>query len=144
MPVPCLALLRWQFELAWSLLEHHLERLEPEDFLWEPSPHCFTVRRDAEGRWVPDWEEPEPDPTPNPTIAWVTWHIGWWLTTTIEHVHGRTPPDRTEIMWPGDVSRHLLRMAKDGKPMSNLPLLNRPGFDGGSGYATSQIGGLAV
>jgi hypothetical protein len=61
------AVVRWQFDLAWALLDFHLERLEPDDFLWEPSPHCFTVRRDADGVWVADWEEPEPDPAPNPT-----------------------------------------------------------------------------
>ena len=33
-------LLRWQFELTWSLFEYHLERLEDEDFLWEPGPLC--------------------------------------------------------------------------------------------------------
>jgi len=26
-------LLRWQFDLTWSLLDLHLERLKPEDFL---------------------------------------------------------------------------------------------------------------
>ncbi|MDQ1499445.1 MAG: hypothetical protein QOI86_2785, partial [Actinomycetota bacterium] len=32
--------LRWQFDLAWSLLELHLNRLEPGDFLWQPAPGC--------------------------------------------------------------------------------------------------------
>ncbi|UBU10563.1 DinB family protein [Nonomuraea gerenzanensis] len=95
-------LLRWQFEFTWSLFEYHLERLEPGDFLWEPAPHCWTVRRDAEGRWEPDWAESEPDPVPVPTIAWVSWHIGWWWSVSIDHVQGRVPRERAEVRWPGD------------------------------------------
>ncbi|MEV0224196.1 DinB family protein [Streptomyces sp. NPDC050704] len=96
-------LLRWQFDLTWSLFDYHLERLEPEDFLWEPTPDCcWTVRPDADGAWVPDWAETEPDPVPVPTIGWLSWHIGWWWGTTIDHARGRTPRDRTEFTWPGD------------------------------------------
>ncbi|QER89729.1 DinB family protein [Streptomyces tendae] len=95
-------LLRRQFDLTWSLFEYHLERLEPEDFLWEPAPHCWTVRRAADGTWVPDWAETEPDPVPVPTIAWVSWHIGWWWSVTLDHARGVRPRERTEITWPGE------------------------------------------
>ncbi|MGH7870058.1 MAG: DinB family protein [Candidatus Dormibacteraceae bacterium] len=95
-------LLRWQFDLTWSLLELHLEQLKPEDFLWEPATHCWTVRPGIDGVWRPDWEEPEPEPVPVPTIGWVTWHIGWWWTVSIDHAQGRVPKDRSEIGWPGD------------------------------------------
>ncbi|MDP9848759.1 DinB family protein [Streptosporangium lutulentum] len=93
--------LRWQFDLTWSLLELHLPRLEQEDFLWEPAAHYWTVRP-GDGGWVPDWEETELDPIPVPTIGWVTWHIGWWWSVTIDHAQGRTPREREEIRWPGD------------------------------------------
>lgn len=96
------ALLRGQFDLVWALFEHHLERIEPADFRWEPAPVCWTVRRQPDGRWLPDWAEPEPDPPPIPTAAWLTWHIGWWWTVTLDHAHGRTPHERTAIAWPGD------------------------------------------
>ncbi|MCX4558052.1 DinB family protein [Streptomyces phaeochromogenes] len=97
-------LLRWQFELTWSLFEYHLERLEDEDFLWEPGPLCWTVRPDADGdgRWVADWADAEPDPIPVPTIGWVSWHIGWWWSVAVDHARGRVPRERTEIVWPGD------------------------------------------
>ncbi|GGK73863.1 DinB family protein [Streptomyces flaveus] len=95
-------LLRWQFELTWSLFEYHLERLEPEDFLWEPVPHCWTVRPNQEGTWVPDWADTEPEPVPVPTIGWLSWHIGWWWSVSIDHAQGRTPRERTEITWPDD------------------------------------------
>ena len=95
-------LLRRQFDLTWALFEYHLDRLEPEDFLWEPGPYCWTVRRSADGTWVPDWAETEPDPVPVPTIAWVSWHIGWWWSVATDHLRGRAPRERADVTWPGD------------------------------------------
>lgn len=94
-------LLRRQFDLTWALFEYHLERLEPEDFLWEPAPLCWTLHRADDGTWVPDWSDTEPDPVPVPTIAWLTWHIGWWWSVTLDHVEGRPPRARTDVHWPG-------------------------------------------
>ncbi|GAB3695344.1 DinB family protein [Nocardiopsis oceani] len=96
------ALLRGQYDLTWALFEYHLERLQPEDFLWEPAELCWTVRKGPGGVWTPDWAESEPDPVPVPTIAWLTWHIGWWWTVTLDHTLGRTPQEREEIRWPGE------------------------------------------
>ncbi|MEU5609367.1 DinB family protein [Streptomyces sparsogenes] len=101
-PVSRRALPRWQFELTWALFEYHLERLEPDDFLWEPAAHCWTVRQQPDGTWVPDWADIEPDPVPVPTIGWLTWHIGWWWSMALDHTQGRAPRERTEITWPGD------------------------------------------
>ncbi|PSK98946.1 DinB family protein [Murinocardiopsis flavida] len=94
--------MRWQFDLTWSLFEYHLERVDPGDFLWEPAPVCWTVRRGDDGVWRPDWAEPEPDPVPVPTIGWVSWHIGWWWGVTIDHGQGRAPRERESVTWPGD------------------------------------------
>ncbi|MCI0383593.1 DinB family protein [Streptomyces sp. CNQ085] len=95
-------LLRRQSDLTWALFEYHLERLEPEDFFWEPAPgQCWTVRPDAGGKWVPDWADTEPDPVPVPTIAWLSWHIGWWWGTASDHARGRTPRGRGDVVWPG-------------------------------------------
>ncbi|MFD7502344.1 DinB family protein [Streptomyces sp. NPDC059850] len=94
-------LLRWQFDLTWSLFEYHLERIEPGDFLWEPAPLCWTMHQTADGAWVPDWADAEPDPVPVPTVGWVSWHIGWWWSVTIDHARGRAPRERSEIVWPG-------------------------------------------
>ncbi|CAL9488371.1 DinB family protein [Streptomyces sp. enrichment culture] len=95
-------LLAKQFELTWSLFEYHLERLEPEDFLWEPATPCWTLHRTADGTWVPDWAETEPDPVPVPTVAWLTWHLGWWWSVALDHLDGRPPRERTDIGWPGE------------------------------------------
>ncbi|WP_243787923.1 DinB family protein [Saccharopolyspora gloriosae] len=95
-------LLRWQFELTWSLFEYHLERLDEADFRWEPTPYCWTLRQGADGGWAPDFAEVEPDPVPVPTIAWVAWHIGWWWSVTLDHLQGEPPRDHADIAWPGD------------------------------------------
>jgi hypothetical protein len=90
-------LLRWQFDLTWSLFEYHLAELKPGDFLREPAGLCWTIRQDGS----PDWAETEPDPIPVPTIAWLTWHIGWWWSVALDHATGRAPRGREEITWPG-------------------------------------------
>lgn len=115
MPTSRLGLLRWQFDLTWSLLDYHLERLEADDPLWEPARLCWTVHPTADGGWEPDWAEQEPDPIPVPTIAWTTWHIGWWWTVTIDHLRGRTPRERTDVRWPGDAAGSVewLRRLRD-------------------------------
>lgn len=94
--------LLWQFDLTWALADLHLAALVEDDFFWEPAPLCWTVRPDAVGIWRPDWADTEPDPIPVPTVAWLTWHVLWWWSTTIDKVQGATPRDRDEIVWPGD------------------------------------------
>ncbi|HYH30739.1 MAG TPA: DinB family protein [Pseudonocardia sp.] len=94
-------LLRWQFDLDWSLFELHLEQLEPADFGWEPADRCWTMHPGADGQWTPDWEVPEPEPVPVPTIGWLSWHIDWWWSVTLAHLQRRTPPERSEVRWPG-------------------------------------------
>ncbi|MFD0362291.1 DinB family protein [Nocardia sp. GCM10030253] len=102
MATPRLDLLRWQFDLTWSLAEIHFDTLRPDDYLWQPAAHCWTVRPAADGQWRPDWADVEPDPIPVPTIGWLTWHIGWWWGAAIDHVEGRTPPARADVHWPGN------------------------------------------
>ncbi|MDI3421149.1 DinB family protein [Streptomyces luteolus] len=94
-------LLVGQFEVAWALCDYHLERLVPDDFLWEPAPLCWTLHRTPDGGWRPDWAETEPDPVPVPTVAWLSWHIGWWWTTALAHLRGTTPPEPLDVEWPG-------------------------------------------
>lgn len=96
-------LLRWQFDLTWSLVELHLEQLTSDVLAWEPVSVRWAMRRDEGGRWVPDWDESELDPIPVPTAGWVAWHIGWWWSTALDHANGRAVRDRTEIGWSGDL-----------------------------------------
>ena len=104
---PRTTLLRWQFDMVWDLFEYHAERLEEGDHLWEPAEICWTVHRGPDGLWRPDFADAEPDPVPVPTIAWVTWHIGWWWSAALAPLQGRTPPQHTDVTWPGDGSSAL-------------------------------------
>jgi DinB superfamily len=102
--------LLWQFDLAWALADLHVSALVDDDFLWEPAPLCWTVRPDADGVWRPDWADYEPDPLPVPTIGWLTWHIDWWWSVTIDHLTGATPRDRRDVTWPGSGSAVVARL----------------------------------
>lgn len=93
-----------QLDVTWALFEHHLERLDDAACLWHPAPGCWTVRPDERGRWVADWEVPEPDPAPALSIGWLTWHIGFWWTTTLGCCFGSGAPAREEITWPGSAA----------------------------------------
>jgi hypothetical protein len=61
-----------------------LEGLTDEEYLWEPVPGAWSVRRRHEattpkaygpGEWVLDFDSPEPDPAPVTTIAWRLGHL---------------------------------------------------------------------
>lgn len=99
-----LGILRWQLHWAWSLTDYHLGALTDELCRWEPAPGSWTVRRGQDGRWWPDWAEPEPDPAPGVSVGWVTWHLGWWWSAALDHAQGRTPPPRDQVAWPGDAA----------------------------------------
>ncbi len=99
-----LGLLRWQLHLCWSLAGYHLPALTDELCLWEPAPGAWTVRRGRDGKWRPDWSEPEPDPSPGASVGWISWHLGWWWSEMLDHALGRRPPPREEVFWPGSAT----------------------------------------
>ncbi|MFD3525192.1 DinB family protein [Streptomyces sp. NPDC058653] len=99
--VPRVDLLVRQLDMAWALFEYYLKDLDDRACLWEPSADCWTVRQDEGGAWTADWQVPEPDPVPSTSIAWLTWHIGFWWTTTLTHCFGEGAPPRESIPWPG-------------------------------------------
>ncbi|MCT7660108.1 DinB family protein [Mycobacterium deserti] len=94
--------LLYQFDLAWALADLHLSALSEDDFLAEPAALCWTVRPDTDGVWRPDFADTEPDPIPVPTVGWLTWHIIWWWSATIDRVTGAIPRGPDEVAWPGD------------------------------------------
>ena len=100
------ALMRTQFDLVWALAEYHLTLLTDDDLLWAPPATIhWTVRRGGDGRWRPDWDLTadgvEPDPVPVPTAGWASWHLGWWWSTTLDHLRHRAPRERETVDWPG-------------------------------------------
>ena len=94
-------ILRWQLRLSWSLAELRLTGLTDAACLWEPAPGAWTVRRGEDGRWRPDWVEPEPDPPLTATLGWLTWHLSWWWSELLAHATGAPVPAREDVEWPG-------------------------------------------
>ncbi|GAB3209348.1 DinB family protein [Marinactinospora endophytica] len=107
-----ISLVNRQLDIAWALLEHHAQDLDDAMCLWEPAPVSWNVRPDGQGRWVADWQVPEPQPVPAVTIGWVTWHVDYWWTTTLEHCFGSGAPAREEIVWPGSAEAAIARLAE--------------------------------
>lgn len=88
-----------QFETAAKLLHYHLDTLTDAECLWRPAAH---VHRDTDGAWRADWPEREDYALGPASIAWLTWHIGYWWTTVLGRSFGDGAMTRSDILWPGD------------------------------------------
>jgi uncharacterized damage-inducible protein DinB len=60
---------------VWQRTRARLEGMSDEEYLWEPTPGCWTIRQRADGTWMSDWPLPRPEPEPFTTIAWRLWHL---------------------------------------------------------------------
>lgn len=70
------ALLVGQLEFYWDVhLRPRLDGLTDEEYLWEPVEGCWSVRLDAEGRYVLDGKGQDLTPAPVTTIAWRMMHL---------------------------------------------------------------------
>ena len=56
-------------------LRDRVEGMSEDEYLWEPVPGCWSVRRGEDGVERVDLERGEPEPPPLTTIAWRLWHI---------------------------------------------------------------------
>ncbi len=74
-----------------------LEGLTDEEYLWEPAPGCWSVRRRGEtttpnaygaGEWMLDFARPEPKPAPVTTVAWRLGHLYSGFTMRWEWTFG--------------------------------------------------------
>lgn len=90
-----------QFDVIWSFAELHLDALVEDDFHWRPAELTWTVHRDGDGVWRPDWSDTEPDPIPVPTTAWLTWQVIWWWSTALDELSGVPHRPREDVTWPG-------------------------------------------
>lgn len=97
-----LGLLLRQFDLAWKLLEFHLAGLTTDECLWRPANRGLHVRRAHDGHWRADWPEREDYDIGPPSIAWITWHIGYWWSMALDHSFGAGALSREQVTWPGD------------------------------------------
>ena len=90
-----------QFETAWKLATLHLDGLTTEECLWRPARHGLHVRRDDGGQWRADWPTHQGYDIGPPSIAWLTWHLGFWWSMVLDHSFGNATLSRTDVAWPG-------------------------------------------
>lgn len=90
-----------QLETAWKLASHHLDGLTTEECLWRPASRGLHVHRSSDGQWCADWPEHEGYALGPPSIAWLTWHIGFWWSMVLDHSFGDGALSRERVTWPG-------------------------------------------
>lgn len=97
-----------------------LQGLTDEEYLWEPAPHAWSLRRRGEarssmaaggGEWLLDFEFPEPEPAPFPTIAWRLGHVivGIFAMRNASHFGG-DPIDYFSAEWAPDAEGALAQL----------------------------------
>ena len=93
-----------QFDIAWKLASFHLDTLTTEECFWRPAPSGPHVHQHAAGRWHADWPDRESYDLGPPSIAWLTWHIGFWWSMVLNHSFGDGTLERGDLTWPGSAS----------------------------------------
>lgn len=101
MPHAAMPYLTRQLDIAWKLTRFHLEGLTTEECLWRPAERGLHVWRGSDGQWWADWPEQEGYDLGPPSIAWLTWHIGFWWTMALDHTFGEGRLARQDVSWPG-------------------------------------------
>jgi hypothetical protein len=96
-----LGLLVDQLNSSRDISQQRLLGLTDQEFLWEPAPGAWSIRRRGEtvsshpygaGEWLLDFAVPQADPAPVTTIAWRLGHLyagfsGRWEWTFGERTH---------------------------------------------------------
>jgi hypothetical protein len=95
-------LLTRQFDTACKLCTYHLSGLTTAECLWRPAVVGLHVQRQSDGTWTAEWPEHEGYELGPPSIAWLTWHIGFWWSMVLDHCAGQGILTRERILWPGD------------------------------------------
>jgi hypothetical protein len=98
------AYLTRQLETAWKLASFHLDGLTTEECLWRPARVGLHVHRDPAGEWRADWPDHEGYDIGPPSIAWLTWHVGFWWSMALDHSFGDGTLARERVTWPGSAA----------------------------------------
>jgi hypothetical protein len=99
-----------QLDMAWKLAAIHLDGLTTEECLWRPARRGLHVHQGADGRWHADWPSHEGYDLGPPSIAWVTWHIGYWWSMALNHSFGDATLSRERVTWPGNAGAVIDRL----------------------------------
>ena len=90
-----------QLGTAWQLTALHLDELTTEECLWRPARRGLHVERASDGTWRAAWPERESYDIGPPSIAWLTWHLGFWWSMVLDHSFGAATLARDAVPWPG-------------------------------------------
>jgi DinB superfamily len=90
-----------QFDTAWALTRYHLTGLTTDECLWQPASRGLHVVLHDDGMWRAQWPEHEGYTLGPPSIAWITWHIGFWWSMVLEHSFGDATLTKHDVFWPG-------------------------------------------
>lgn len=91
-----------QFEIACKLTNYHLDGLSTDECLWRPAQQGLHVYQTPDGQWRADWPDQEGYDLGPPSIAWLTWHIGFWWSMALDYSFGDGRLVREAVMWPGN------------------------------------------
>ena len=91
-----------QLDIAWKLMSYHLDGLTTQECLWRPADRGLHVHRLDDGTWRADWPDRETYDIGPPSIAWITWHVGFWWSTALDRAFGGGALQRDDVRWPGD------------------------------------------
>jgi hypothetical protein len=124
-------LLADQQAAAYGALRGIVDGLTDAEFFWEPVPGCWTVFRDAQGRWTYQYEEPDPRPSPFTTIGWRLVHLALCKVIYHEWAFGPRQLDFTTVENPHDVASSLAMLdAGNGSLAEDLARLADDDLDG--------------
>lgn len=104
-------LLQSQLDIAWQLLEYHLHDLDDDEGLWQPATAGLHVRKQEGGGWRADWPQSEAYDIGPASIAWLTWHIIFWWSMTLDHSFGNASLTREAVQWPGSIALAKAKIA---------------------------------
>jgi hypothetical protein len=96
-------LLMQQLQAAYGMIRGRVEGLSEDEFWWEPTAGCWTVRQQPDGRWAADYQEPDPVPAPMTTIAWRLVHVAECKIMYHEYAFGPGV-----LTWPEIDSAHTV------------------------------------
>lgn len=133
----------WQFDVAWKLADIHLAGLATKECLWRPAQKGLHVQQNSDGHWIADWPEHEGYELGPPSIAWITWHMGFWWSMVIDHSFGEQRRSRESVYWPGSADdvrtwlvelkdawrTHIQQADLESSLNTRWPFQNRPFHD---------------
>jgi hypothetical protein len=95
-------MINFQFDISWQLLEYHLNGIDEEECLWQPSVRGLHVHKETD-LWRSDWPDTESYDIGPASIAWLTWHILFWWSMVMDYSFGSGTMTREEVQWPGSI-----------------------------------------